>query len=70
MYPSKGWWSCELFLVIPQVTFTFLTGKLENTGEITEKEIIRAERNSGVVSNRVREIQVRVMMLELQTITL
>ncbi|XP_028759672.1 protein MET1, chloroplastic [Neltuma alba] len=34
-------------------------GKLDNTGELTEKEIIRAERNSGVVSNRVREIQMQ-----------
>lgn len=48
----------------------FLTGKLDNTGELTEKEIIRAERNSGVISNRVREIQVCVMMLQLQTSTL
>lgn len=29
-----------------------------DAGELTEKEIIRQERNSGVVSNRVREIQV------------
>lgn len=35
-----------------------LSGKLEDGGELTEKEIIRAERNSGVISNRVREIQV------------
>lgn len=35
-------------------------GKLEETGELTEKEIIRAERNSGVISNRVREIQVSI----------
>ncbi|XP_010276393.1 PREDICTED: uncharacterized protein LOC104611152 [Nelumbo nucifera] len=34
-------------------------GKLEYTGELTEKEIIRAERNSGVISNRVREIQMQ-----------
>ncbi|KAJ0021242.1 hypothetical protein Pint_31463 [Pistacia integerrima] len=34
-------------------------GKLEETGELTEKEIIRAERNSGVISNRVREIQMQ-----------
>ncbi|KAK9157617.1 hypothetical protein Scep_004191 [Stephania cephalantha] len=34
-------------------------GKMENTGELTEKEIIRAERNSGVISNRVREIQMQ-----------
>eukprot|EP00262_Sarcandra_glabra_P017085 TRINITY_DN5747_c0_g1_i2.p1 TRINITY_DN5747_c0_g1~~TRINITY_DN5747_c0_g1_i2.p1 ORF type:complete len:311 (+),score=51.84 TRINITY_DN5747_c0_g1_i2:170-1102(+) len=32
-------------------------GKLENAGELTEKKIIRAERNSGVISDRVREIQ-------------
>lgn len=34
-------------------------GKLDYAGELTEKEIIRAERNSGVVSNRVREIQMQ-----------
>lgn len=34
-------------------------GKMDNTGELTEKEIIRAERNSGVISNRVREIQMQ-----------
>ncbi|KAG0501590.1 hypothetical protein HPP92_001662 [Vanilla planifolia] len=32
-------------------------GKPIVTSELTEKEIIRAERNSGVISNRVREIQ-------------
>ena len=31
---------------------------MDGDGELTEKEIIRAERNSGVVSGRVREIQV------------
>ncbi|XP_062171241.1 protein MET1, chloroplastic [Alnus glutinosa] len=34
-------------------------GKQEKSGELTEKEIIRAERNSGVISNRVREIQMQ-----------
>ncbi|KAA8549699.1 hypothetical protein F0562_001283 [Nyssa sinensis] len=34
-------------------------GKMDSTGELTEKEIIRAERNSGVISNRVREIQMQ-----------
>ncbi|KAE8036922.1 hypothetical protein FH972_009554 [Carpinus fangiana] len=34
-------------------------GKQEDRGELTEKEIIRAERNSGVISNRVREIQMQ-----------
>ncbi|XP_004504210.1 protein MET1, chloroplastic [Cicer arietinum] len=34
-------------------------GKIETGGELTEKEIIRAERNSGVVSSRVREIQMQ-----------
>ncbi|KAJ0982550.1 hypothetical protein J5N97_010805 [Dioscorea zingiberensis] len=34
-------------------------GKVEDGGELTEKEIIRAERNSGVISNRVREIQMQ-----------
>jgi len=33
-------------------------GQPIDAGELTEKEIIRAERNSGVISNRVREIQV------------
>ncbi|XP_047316705.1 protein MET1, chloroplastic [Impatiens glandulifera] len=32
-------------------------GKAEEVGELTEKEIIRAERNSGFISDRVREIQ-------------
>ncbi|KAG2410365.1 Protein MET1-like protein [Vigna angularis] len=32
-------------------------GYIDSGGELTEKEIIRAERNSGVISNRVREIQ-------------
>lgn len=31
---------------------------MDGTDELSEKEIIRAERNSGVVSGRVREIQV------------
>lgn len=34
-------------------------GKWDGAAELTEKEIIRAERNSGVVSNRVREIQLQ-----------
>ncbi|KAH7560344.1 hypothetical protein ACOSP7_017587 [Xanthoceras sorbifolium] len=34
-------------------------GKVEEVGELSEKEIIRAERNSGVISNRVREIQMQ-----------
>lgn len=34
-------------------------GKLEERGELTEREIIRAERNSGVISNKVREIQLQ-----------
>ncbi|XP_030524203.2 protein MET1, chloroplastic [Rhodamnia argentea] len=37
-------------------------GKLEETGELSEKEIIRAERNAGVISNRVREIQMQNSM--------
>lgn len=32
-------------------------GKVPDMGDLTEKEIIRAERNSGVISNTVREIQ-------------
>lgn len=35
---------------------------MEQTGELSEKEIIRAERNSGVISNRVREIQMQNYM--------
>lgn len=38
------------------------TGKGDGGGELTEKEIIRAERNSGVISNRVREIQVSIIL--------
>ncbi|GLT82457.1 hypothetical protein SLE2022_008250 [Rubroshorea leprosula] len=34
-------------------------GKVDDSGELTEKEIIRAERNSGVISASVREIQLR-----------
>ncbi|KAF9599447.1 hypothetical protein IFM89_037338 [Coptis chinensis] len=34
-------------------------GKMENTGELSEKEIIRAERNSGVISSTLREIQMQ-----------
>ncbi|XP_050895632.1 protein MET1, chloroplastic [Lathyrus oleraceus] len=34
-------------------------GKIKTGGEFTEKEIIRAERNSGVVSSKVREIQMQ-----------
>ncbi|KAF8395984.1 hypothetical protein HHK36_017595 [Tetracentron sinense] len=34
-------------------------GKLDKPGELTEREIIRAERNSGVISNKVREIQMQ-----------
>ncbi|XAR59925.1 hypothetical protein NMG60_11033106 [Bertholletia excelsa] len=34
-------------------------GKIDEPGELTEKEIIRAERNAGFISNRVREIQLQ-----------
>ncbi|CAM8970605.1 unnamed protein product [Rhodiola kirilowii] len=34
-------------------------GKPEDTGELTEKEIIRAERNSGAISTKLREIQMQ-----------
>ncbi|KAL6979668.1 hypothetical protein U1Q18_021324 [Sarracenia purpurea var. burkii] len=36
-----------------------LARKVDELGELTEKEIIRAERNSGVVSSKVREIQMQ-----------
>ncbi|XP_058086929.1 protein MET1, chloroplastic [Magnolia sinica] len=41
-------------------------GKLEDAGELSEKEIIRAERNSGVISNRVREIQMQNYMRKME----
>ncbi|KAJ4811293.1 Tetratricopeptide repeat protein 30A [Rhynchospora pubera] len=41
-------------------------GKWEGSGELTEKEIIRAERNSGVISNRVREIQMQNAMRKME----
>ncbi|XP_022884826.1 protein MET1, chloroplastic-like isoform X1 [Olea europaea var. sylvestris] len=34
-------------------------GKVDTGGELTEKEIIRNERNSGFISNKVREIQMQ-----------
>ncbi|XP_022872947.1 protein MET1, chloroplastic-like [Olea europaea var. sylvestris] len=34
-------------------------GKVDTGGELTEKEVIRNERNSGVISGRVREIQMQ-----------
>ncbi|XP_010534850.1 PREDICTED: uncharacterized protein LOC104810318 [Tarenaya hassleriana] len=34
-------------------------GKTDESGELTEKEIIRIERNAGFISNRVREIQMQ-----------
>lgn len=34
-------------------------GKMDSTGELTDKEILRAERNSGVISKRVRDIQMQ-----------
>ncbi|KAI3723100.1 hypothetical protein L2E82_34447 [Cichorium intybus] len=36
---------------------TWLAGKMDDTSKLTEKEIIRAERNSGIVSGKLREIQ-------------
>ncbi|XP_078436548.1 protein containing PDZ domain, a K-box domain, and a TPR region [Wolffia australiana] len=32
-------------------------GKIDDGGELTEREIIRAERNAGFISSRIREIQ-------------
>ncbi|KAI3523531.1 hypothetical protein L1887_01728 [Cichorium endivia] len=34
-------------------------GKMDDTSKLTEKEIIRAERNSGIVSGKLREIQMQ-----------
>lgn len=50
--------------------FFFPPGKIDSFGELTEKEIIRAERNSGVVSNKVREIQVSEYLLAANNIIL
>ncbi len=36
--------------------FKCLSGKLEERGELTAREIIRAERKAGVISNKVGEI--------------
>ncbi|PKA59755.1 Phosphoglucan phosphatase LSF1, chloroplastic [Apostasia shenzhenica] len=41
-------------------------GKSIDTSESTEKEIIRAERNSGVISNKVREIQIQNYMRKME----
>lgn len=41
-------------------------GKTIYAGEMSEKEIIRAERNSGVISNRVREIQMQNYMKKME----
>lgn len=46
---------CLLFLNVLEL---LMSGKPIDVGDLSEKEIIRAERNSGVISNRVREIQV------------
>lgn len=45
------------------VVFSSLAGKAEDAGELTEKEIIRAERNAGYISSRLREIQVSSKVL-------
>ncbi|CAN6693586.1 unnamed protein product [Malus baccata var. baccata] len=42
-------------------------GNLDTSGELTEKEIIRAERNSGVISGKLRDIQVSESLFQLQT---
>ncbi|KAK2997406.1 hypothetical protein RJ639_026413 [Escallonia herrerae] len=34
-------------------------GKMDNTGELSEKEILRNERNSGAISQTLREIQMK-----------
>ncbi|CAN1294730.1 Protein MET1, chloroplastic [Linum perenne] len=41
-------------------------GSMDYSGDLTEKEIIRAERNSGVVSNKVREIQLQNYMRKME----
>lgn len=53
----------KLFVIV-------FSGKTDSFGELTEKEIIRAERNSGVVSNKVREIQVSECFLLANSILL
>lgn len=42
-----------------------LAGKVDDSGELTEKEIIRAERNAGFISSRLREIQVSSLAINL-----
>lgn len=54
---------CNIVWCLQQIYF--LPGKIDNSGELTEKEIIRAERNSGVISNKVREIQVSESLFQL-----
>lgn len=52
---AKTYWEMQFF---HSHKLKLFSGKTDYTGELTEKEILRFERNSGVVSSRVREIQV------------
>ncbi|TVU41625.1 hypothetical protein EJB05_15160 [Eragrostis curvula] len=61
IWPAKGYGQ-TMYSIRQRVGPLYLKmerrfGRTEDDGEMTEKEIIRAERNSGVVSGRVREIQ-------------
>ncbi|KAK3124541.1 hypothetical protein QOZ80_7BG0588100 [Eleusine coracana subsp. coracana] len=63
IWPAKGYGQ-TMYSIRQRVGPLYLRmerrfGKLADDGEMTEKEIIRAERNSGVVSGRVREIQLQ-----------
>ncbi|KAI3919034.1 hypothetical protein MKX01_002429 [Papaver californicum] len=41
-------------------------GKLQNMGALTDKEILRAERNTGNVSTKLREIQMQNYMMKME----
>ncbi|TVU41577.1 hypothetical protein EJB05_15107 [Eragrostis curvula] len=63
IWPAKGYGQ-TMYSIRQRVGPLYLKmerrfGRTEDDGEMTEKEIIRAERNSGVVSGRVREIQLQ-----------
>ncbi|XP_066389493.1 protein MET1, chloroplastic-like [Miscanthus floridulus] len=63
IWPAKGYGQ-TMYSIRQRVGPLYLKmerrfGKVDGDGDLTEKEIIRFERNSGVVSGRVREIQLQ-----------
>lgn len=52
------WISSFLVILTGIIYYNKIVGKPIDEGELTEKEIIRAERNLGVISSTLREIQV------------